>query len=180
LFWGDERFVPLDDERGNYAMAQRSLIAHAPLPTGHVFPIDTSLPTVHDAAAAYERTVSAFFPQNDKTTPRFDLFLLGLGDDGHTASLFPGMPSLAVTDRLFVATPPGVLPPPVDRVTATFPLINAARHVAFLVTGPSKAEPLQAVLEGGATATTHPAAGVRATDGTLTWLVDREAARLLS
>jgi 6-phosphogluconolactonase len=177
VFWGDERFVPLDDERSNHAMARRSLIERVPIPPDHVHPVPTSLPSPDDTAMTYEQTFRHLFPT--ETPPRFDLFLLGLGDDGHTASLFPGKPSLTVTDRLFVASPPGILPPPVDRVTATFPLINAARNIIFLVTGASKAAPLKAVLEDGASVESHPAAGVRPVDGTVTWLVDREAAGML-
>ena len=112
--------------------------------------------------------------------PRFDLILLGLGDDGHTASLFPGAPSLAVTDAWVVPSPPGTLPPPVDRLTFTFPLLNAARQVAFLVSGDKKAAIVQEVLEGHRSREVHPAEGVQPTDGILTWLLDEAAARRLS
>lgn len=182
VFFGDERFVPPGDEqRSNVGMARRALLDHVPLPaTGHVFAVDTTnAPRAEAAAHAYANTLAAFFGRPDPSGPPpvFDLVLLGLGDDGHTASLFPGMPALHVNDRWVVASPPGVLPPPVDRITLTFPVLNAARQVVFLVAGDKKAPALAAVLQNGADPSAHPAAGVRPANGTLTWLVDEAAAR---
>src|SRR5262249_29262618 len=111
--------------------------------------------------------------------PSFDLILLGLGDDGHTASLFPGHPSLEVRDALVIASPPGTLPPPVDRVTFPFPVLTPAPPPLFLLAGSSTAVPLRDVLEGRAGVQQRPAAGVRPTQGRLTWLVDAAAAALL-
>jgi 6-phosphogluconolactonase len=181
LFFGDERFVPHDDPRSNYGMARRALLRSAPIPAQQVFPIPTDLATPQESAAAYARVLATFFGvEPGKDVPRFDLILLGMGDDGHTASLFPGKPALREQSAWVVATPPGVLPPPVDRVTLTFPVLNTAREVLFLVTGEKKAAPLRDVLEGAADVTVHPAAGVRPREGTLTWLVDEAAAQLLS
>ena len=115
----------------------------------------------------------------DGPPPALDLILLGMGDDGHCASLFPGMPTLHVEDRWVVSSPPGTLPPPVDRITCTFPVLNAARQVVFLVNGEKKAAPVQDIFEGGAGIDQHPAAGVRPTNGTLTWLLDEAAASRL-
>jgi 6-phosphogluconolactonase len=112
--------------------------------------------------------------------PRFDLILLGLGEDGHTASLFPGAAALQVEDAWVTWSPPGVLPPAVDRITLGFPVLNAARQVAFLVAGARKAAALHDVLEGGADRDRRPAAGVQPRDGTLTWFVDQDAAKLLT
>jgi 6-phosphogluconolactonase len=180
LFFGDERCVPRDDPRGNYHMAALSLLGRAPVPADHVFPVPTDAKGPADAAA-YARTLAAFFAlPPEGSPPRFDLVLLGLGDDGHTASLFPGAAALA-EDRAWVTwSPPGTLPPPVDRVTLTFPVLNAARRVMFLVAGANKAGPLLDVLEGQPTPNERPAAGVRPAEGELTWLVDEAAARLLA
>lgn len=177
VFFGDERMVPPDDEeRSNVNMARRVLLDKVPV--GQVFPVDTTGPADAEAAArAYANTLASFFGlPSSGLPPVFDLILLGLGDDGHTASLFPGKPTLAVTDRWVVASSPGVLPPPVERVTLTFPVLNAARAVLFLVAGDKKAPALAAILEGGADPATYPAAGVRPASGTLTWLVDEAAA----
>jgi 6-phosphogluconolactonase len=112
--------------------------------------------------------------------PCFDLILLGLGDDGHTASLFPGAKALAVRKSAVASTPPGTLPPPVERITLTYPAINAARRVLFLVSGEGKAEALGEIWRGKAARRRRPAAGVRPKHGALTWLVDRAAAAQIS
>ncbi len=181
IFLGDERFVPYDDERSNYGMCRRLLLAHVPIPAAQVLPIPTDTATPDEAALTYAETLSHVFGQpSDGPSPALDLILLGLGDDGHCASLFPGMPTLHVTDRWVVAGPPGTLPPPVDRVTFTFPVLNAARQVVFLVNGEKKAAPVRDIFEAGAGVDQHPAAGVQPTNGTLTWLLDEAAASLLT
>ena len=130
------------------------------------------------AAAAYSLELARFFAQQPDSDPppRFDLILLGLGDDGHTASLFPGQTAEHVQDKWVTWSPPGVLPPPVDRLTPTFPVLNSARHVVFLVAGEKKADVLKAILEGGPGSGKFPAARVAPSEGTLTWLVDEAAA----
>jgi 6-phosphogluconolactonase len=182
FFVGDERFVPETDAVSNFGMARRALLESVDSPPSHWFPMPTP-PTVTDLAEAahrYTDTLSTFFQAlRLDTSPVFDLVLLGLGDDGHTASLFPGQPSLTTVAAWVVGTPPGTLPPPVDRLTLTFPVINAARNVLFLAAGAKKADALQAVLKNGALPATHPAAGVRPTDGTLTYLLDQAAAAKL-
>ena len=176
-FFGDERMVPADDERSNFGMARKTLLAHVPVPPSNLFAVDTALPTAADAAAAYRKTLTGFFGESaEHTPPIFDLILLGLGDDGHTASLFPGMPSLAVQNEFAAASPPGVLPPPVDRVTLTYPILNAARQVVFLVSGAKKADAVHAILDEAAPPETHPAAGIAPEHGALLWMLDREAA----
>jgi 6-phosphogluconolactonase len=177
IFFGDERFVPHDDPRSNFGMAQRTLLSKAPIPAGQVFPIPTTGANAAAGAGAYTRTLEqAFSSALGGALPRFDMILLGLGDDGHTASLFPGAASLHEAKAWVTWSPPGTLPPPVDRVTFTFPLLNAARQVLFLVAGDKKAVPARDVLEGHPNVTERPAAGVRPTDGTVTWLLDEAAA----
>ena len=181
VFLGDERFVPPDDPRSNYGQARRTLLSHVPIPPAQISPIPTDTETPEAAAAQYAETISRIFAQPlDGPPPAFDMILLGMGDDGHTASLFPGKPTLNVTDRWVVSSPPGTLPPPVDRVTFTFPLLNAARQLVFLVPGEKKAAPLRDILEGGALPQQRPAAGVKPVNGTVTWLLDKSAAALLT
>ena len=180
VFLGDDRFVPPSDERSNYGQARRTLLDQVPIPAAQVHPISTEAPSPEAAAAQYAETLARVFGQPVGTPPTFDLILLGLGDDGHCASLFPHMPTLAVTDQWVISSPPGTLPPPVDRVTVTFSVLNAARAVLFLVSGEKKAAPVRDILEGGATREVHPAAGVDPATGTLTWLLDATAAHLLT
>lgn len=178
VFVGDERDVPMDDPRSNWGNARRQLLDLVPLPPENGFPIVGTPGDPQGAARRHEEALRRAFPGDP--IPRFDLFLLGMGDDGHCASLFPGYPSLDIIDRLVVASPPGVLPPPVDRITSTFPLINAAREVMFIVTGEKKAATLVDVLETDPPFWRRPAAGVNPALGTLTWLLDEPAASLLS
>lgn len=174
LFFGDERFVPLEDPVSNYGMANRTLLAPAAVPADHVFPVPVGAASAAKAAVEYE----AILELELGAVPSFDLILLGLGDDGHTASLFPGAAALGVTDHMVTWSPPGTLPPPVDRVTFTYPLINAAKKVVFLVSGAKKAVALRAVLEENPPCDVRPAACVRATE--VLWLLDEDAASLLS
>ncbi|MGI4789584.1 MAG: 6-phosphogluconolactonase [Janthinobacterium lividum] len=180
VFVGDERFVPYEDERSNYGMCQRLLLNHVSIPKEQIFPIPTDTATPEDGSAEYAETLSSVFgmPQSGPP-PALDVILLGMGDDGHCASLFPGMPSLTVDDAWVVSTPPGTLPPPVDRITVTFPVLNAARQVLFLVEGAKKAPAVRDILEGGATVNVHPSAGVQPSHGKLLWLLDKTAAGLL-
>jgi 6-phosphogluconolactonase len=182
LFFGDERFVPTDDPSSNLGMARRSLIARVPIPPANVFPMPTDRLTADDGARAYGATIAQFFGvlQGSEPPPAFDLVLLGVGDDGHTASLFPGQPAIAVKDRWVTASPPGRLPPPVDRITLTFPILNRARQVLFLVAGEKKAEVVREVLEDHPPVEKYPAAGIRLVNGKVTWLLDEPAARRLT
>jgi 6-phosphogluconolactonase len=201
VFFGDERFVPHGDSRSNYRMAQQALLRHVPIASSQVFPVPTEWSSAANAANGYARKLSSVFAawqrdsepasshsepgsprprENSREIPRFDLILLGLGEDGHTASLFPGAAALDVRDALVTWSLPGLLPPPVDRITFTFPLLNAARNVMFLVNGESKAAILHEILEGSAAAETYPARGIRPTDGRLMWLIDRAAATKLT
>ncbi len=177
LFWGDERFVPADHPDSNYRLARETFISKAPIPSGNVRPMPTEGGDPEAAAAQYEETLRRFFASPEGDAPRFDLVLLGLGPDGHTASLFPGSPALDEGRRLVVAT----YVPKLDawRLTLTPPVLRGARHVMFLVSGPDKASVLRAVLEGPYDPRRLPAQLVRPERGELTWLVDEAAAALL-
>lgn len=176
LFFGDERWVDPRDDRSNYKMVRQSLLLPAAVPKDRVFPVPTSLATVQACAQAYANTLSHFFGTASDRMPVLDFVLLGLGDDGHTASLFPGAAALNVTDTSATSSPPGTLPPSVDRVTLTFAAINAARDVVFLVSGANKATAFADVWLERATRGQRPAIGVRPAQGNVTWLVDRAAA----
>ena len=172
VYFGDERTVPPEHEDSNFRMAYETLLSHVPV--GSVHRMRGELPP-DEAAAAYEEELRAFFGQVD--VPRFDLILCGLGEDGHTLSLFPETAALDVTDRWVVANP--VLKLGTTRLTLTIPVLNASRAVTFLVAGESKAEALKEVLEGDADPRAYPAKLVRPERRDLTWMVDRAAARLL-
>ena len=174
FFWGDERHVPPDDPESNYRMADETLLSKIPIAPAHVFRIPAENPDAAAAAEAYEQTLRKFFALEPGQFPRFDLILLGMGPDGHTASLFPGTAALEEKSRLVVAN--WVEKFKTYRITLTLPVLNAARSVAFLVSGTDKAAALRAVLEGNEPAEQYPSKLVRPTDGQLIWLVDRAAA----
>jgi len=178
LYWGDERCVPPDDVASNYGMAREAFIKHVPLPEANVHRVHGE--KVPDKAAlAYEKELRALAalerPQSE--LPVFDLVLLGLGGDGHTASLFPHSDALTVEERFAVATE---APDGSPRVSVTYPVINAARRVWFLVSGAEKAGMVAEVLEGLRVPEAVPAQGVRPVHGQLTWLLDEAAAAELS
>lgn len=178
LFTEDERDVPIDDPRSNFGMAKRTLIDHIDIPQANVFPMVTVPGDPAGSAAAYVDLLKRLFLGDG--VPVFDMIHLGMGDDGHTASLFPGHPSVGVTDRWVVSGPPGTLPPPVDRVTFTLPLINAARQVLFVVTGEKKAQTVHEILDENSAVDQHPAGGVSPPAGDVTWLLDQAAASKLA
>jgi 6-phosphogluconolactonase len=176
IFWSDERCVPPDDKESNYALAQQVLLSNIPIPTNqiHRMPADTS---DRDAASqAYEREMQRTFSTD--SIPNFDLIQLGMGPEGHTASLFPHQESLHEQQRLVM--PVNVPKPPPPRLTFTPPLLNAAKHVLFLVTGGEKADAVKAVLEGEYEPDEYPAQIVKPTNGEVTWMLDTEAARKLT
>lgn len=174
LFWGDERSVPPDHPDSNFRLADETLLAKVPLPPDNIHRVLGELDP-DSAARGYARALQDFFcgPRT-----RFDLVLLGLGSDGHTASLFPGSAALEETERLAAAVEAHYQDRPVYRVTLTLPAINTARHVLFLVAGGAKAGIVRAVLEGPGDSL--PAQRIRPSAGQLTWLVDAEAAGLLT
>jgi|SRR3984957_2863688 6-phosphogluconolactonase len=178
FFWGDERHVPPTDGDSNYRMADEAMLSKVPVPAGNVFRFMTENPDAAAVAEAYEQTLRKFFSLRTGELPRFDLILLGMGPDGHTASLFPGTAALTETSRLVVAN--WVEKLKTHRLTLTLPVINAARSVAFLVSGVDKAAPLHAVLETDASGEQYPSKLIHPTDGKLVWLIDRAAASQLT
>lgn len=172
VFWGDERCIPPDHADSNYRMARLALLDFVPIPLDHIYRIHAEMQP-EQAASAYEGSLRTFFEQRGETQPRFDLVLLGLGDDSHTASLFPGTPALDETERWVAAHFVPKLG--VWRVTLTAPALNAAREVHFLVTGSSKAPAVASVLEGPYTPHQYPAQLVQPTSGELRWYLDEAA-----
>jgi 6-phosphogluconolactonase len=178
FFWGDERHVSPDDPDSNYRMAKESFLSKVAIPAGNIFPVPAENPDAPAAAEAYEQTLRKFFALAPGEFPRFDLILLGMGPDGHTASLFPETAALQEKSRLVVAN--WVEKLQTSRITFTLPVLNAARCVAFLVSGTDKAAVLHEVLEGNAPVEKYPSKLVRPSDGRLIWFVDRAAASGLS
>jgi 6-phosphogluconolactonase len=178
FFWGDERHVPPDSPDSNYRMAQEALLSKVPIPPANIFPVPAENPDASQAAEDYEQTLQKFFAVAPGEFPRFDLILLGMGPDGHTASLFPETAALQEKSRLVVANWVEKLGG--SRITFTLPLLNAARCIAFLVSGTDKAAALHEVLEGNAPAEKYPSRLVQPREGKLIWFVDRAAASGLS
>ena len=178
FFWGDERHVPPTDPDSNYRMAEETMLSKVPVPPGNVFRMAAENPDAAAVAEEYEKTLRKFFALEPGQVPVFDLILLGMGPDGHTASLFPGTAGLQEKSRLVIAN--WVEKMKTSRLTFTLPVLNAARCVTFLVSGTDKAAVLRTVLEGDVPAEQYPAKLVRPTDGKLIWLVDRAAASELT
>ena len=177
FFWGDERHVPPDHPDSNYRMVHEAMLSKVPVPAANVHRIRSELADARTAAAEYEQTLRDFFELGTGQLPRFDLVLLGMGADGHTASLFPGTEALSERRRLVVAN--WVEKFDSFRITLTLPVLNNAACVSFLVTGAEKAETLRAVLEGEAGPEPYPSQLIQPVTGEPIWLVSREAARLL-
>lgn len=174
FFWGDERHVPSDHPESNYRMAHEAMLSRVPLPAENVHRIQTENPDAHKAAEQYEQTLREFFRLAQEQLPRFDLVLLGMGPDGHTASLFPGTDAVREQKRLVAA--PWVEKLKTFRVTLTPPVLNNAAHIIFFVTGADKAKTLQEVLQGNYQPDLYPSQVIRPTAGRLLWLVDEAAA----
>jgi 6-phosphogluconolactonase len=173
VLFGDERAVPPTDERSNFRMAQETLFNHVPLPAENIHRMRGELEDLNQAAREYGLLVQ-------ELGTSLDLCLLGMGPDGHTASLFPHTPGLHETKHRVIATGPASLQPHVPRLTLTFRTINAAREIWMLVTGADKAERLKNVLNGYIDADEQPVQGVMPESGKLVWLLDQVAANRLS
>ena len=174
LFWGDERFVPHDDPRSNARMAREALIDHVPCPPANVHPIPTGLPSADAAALRYEDTLRGYFPHGH---PAFDLVLLGVGDDAHTASIFPGSLALDEPSRWVIAVAAPVEPS--LRITLTMRTLTSASRVFVLVSGTSKAAALSHALDPVSAPSQYPAAALQSAGDRVTWFTEREAVSLL-
>jgi len=172
IYQVDERWVSPGDASSNQRMLRETLVSRAPLPPDHFHPVDTSLPDLQEGVRRYEEMLRRAFRETTGGFPRFDAVLLGLGTDGHTASLFPGSPVLDEGTAWVVKTEGG--DPPVPRITLTLPLLNASSHVIFLVSGKEKALVLETILTGKGAGL--PASRVAPRRGKITFLADADAA----
>jgi 6-phosphogluconolactonase len=171
LFWGDERFVPADDPRSNYRMARETLISQVPIPAENVHPMPTNLSSPEECARAYETELLKFFGSEP---PAFDVQLLGIGDEGHTASLFPGSPALGEKVRWVAAVRVAAEPP--QRITLTPVVLNQGRNTFFLVAGEGKRAILSAIRDEPASQPSqYPAARIHPAREPV-WFLDQAAA----
>ena len=173
FFWGDDRMVPYNDPESNYGEVKKLLFDRVPVVDEQIYPVPTEL-TAEEAARTYGETISELVPQNSDGLPIFDINMLGMGGDGHTASIFPDQMNLLTDDRICaVAKHPesGQL-----RVTLTGPVINASDEVVFLITGAAKTRRVAQILNREAQATSFPAAHINPTSGNLHWFLDQAAA----
>jgi len=175
LFWSDERCVPPGHSDSNFRMVKEALLDVVDIPPSNIHRIQGERPP-SEAAHAFEKELRQVFGLQDNSIPDFDLMLLGLGEDGHTASLFPE--TTALQEHVRLVTELYVKKLNAQRITMTYPLINAARHILFLVSGRSKAAILQEVLRNDGHL--YPAQGVQPVNGDLVWMMDREAASQLT
>jgi 6-phosphogluconolactonase len=172
FFWGDERHVPPDHPDSNYGMAREALLSKVPVPAQNIFRVPGEEKDADGAARAYEQTLRTFFRLQPGELPKFDLILLGIGPEGHTASLFPGTTALQEERRLVVSNWVDKLK--TDRITLTFPVLNHAACVTFLASGADKADIIRQIFEN--TGEQLPAQRVKPVNGRLIWLLDAAAA----
>jgi 6-phosphogluconolactonase len=178
FFWGDERHVPPDHPQSNYRMAEETLFSSAPVPGENIHRVCGEESDAALAAEKYEQELRTFFDLEAGQLPRFDCILLGMGPDGHTASLFPGTEALHESKRLVVAN--WVEKFKAWRITLTIPVLNHSDLVVFMVSGAEKAETLKKVLQGDHQPDRFPAQFIRPGAGKLLWIVDKAAARCLT
>jgi len=178
VFFGDERHVAPDDPESNYRMARETLLSKVPIPAENIFRVPAENPDANQAAQSYEQTLRKFFQPAEGEFPRFDLILLGMGPDGHTASLFPGGKAWQEKSRWVVSD--WVEKFKTYRITLTLSVLNNAAVVAFLVSGADKAATLKEVLEGNQPGERFPSKLIQPVNGKLMWLLDEEAAGALS
>jgi 6-phosphogluconolactonase len=175
VFFGDERHVPPDHPDSNFRMANESLLSRVPIPAKNIHRIQAEL-AAPMAADQYQATLREFFSLQESQLPQFDLVMLGMGEDGHTASLFPGTAALEETSRTVVANHVEKLQ--TDRVTLTFPVLNSARKVLIIIAGENKA-PIVRDIVNSPEKYLYPIQRVRPQSGRLLWLVEQQAASLI-
>ncbi|OQY42005.1 MAG: 6-phosphogluconolactonase [Desulfobacteraceae bacterium 4572_87] len=171
IFWVDERCVPVEDPASNYGAARKDFMDRLPIIKKNVHPMPGHM-APHEGAVHYQKEITSFFKTGPHEIPVFDLILLGIGTDGHTASLFPGTSALQEAKQLISRVKAGT--PNVNRLTMTYPILNRAREIVFLASGKGKAGIVQVILEKKQP--DIPALGIHPHSGKLTWLLDREAA----
>jgi len=174
LFWGDERYVSISDSRSNFRMVQETLLRHVPIPTNQIHPMPTNYENPNDAAYAYEITLRKYF---HSMWPRFNLMILGLGSDGHTASIFPG--SISSDDKRWVVATQAPTDPK-QRLTLTLPVLSNSERVFFIVTGSDKANALKRTLTQNVEVQWCPAAGVYQKNASVIFWTDKDASKLLN
>ncbi len=173
IFWGDERAVPFEDDRNNAKMAYDTLLNHVPVPASQIHIMRTDIEP-EAAAAAYEKVLHHYFHAHEIS---FDLVFLGMGDDGHTLSLFPGTPVVHEENKLALAY--YLEAQDMYRITLTAPIVNRSAAIAFLVTGSSKAPALKEVIEGDYNPDKYPSQVIKPSSGEVYWFTDEAAAALL-
>jgi 6-phosphogluconolactonase len=172
FFWGDERYVSQDDPLSNYRMTRETLLKNVPIPAANVHAVPTNLGTPQQAADAYDQELRKFF---GSSAPAFDVTLLGLGPEGHTASLFPDSPALEEKTHWVVPVHVEAVPP--NRLTFTLPVLNSSRNTYFLVAGENKREIVAALrAEPDSRPSAYPAGRIRPADGRVLWFLDQAAA----
>ncbi|HXQ72804.1 MAG TPA: 6-phosphogluconolactonase [Pyrinomonadaceae bacterium] len=175
FFFTDERHVPPDHPDSNYRMVDEAMFSRVPVPQQNIHRIPAENPVAEDAAKVYESDLRKFFGE---AIPAFDLIFLGIGEEGHTASLFPHSPALNETERLVAA--PFVEKLNTYRITMTLPVLNNGKSVVFLVTGASKSKIVREVIETARKPDLYPAQAISPTNGAVSWFMDKAAARLCS
>lgn len=175
IFWVDERCVPENDTASNYGASKKDFLNRTPISKTQFYPMPGRLPP-EDGARKYQKTLMEFFHLKYGQFPTFDLIFLGTGKDGHTASLFPGQKALDEMERLVISVKGGE--PYVSRLTMTFPVLNHAKKIIFIVSGKNKADIVKTILESPKARL--PAQRIQPLNGTITWLLDRESASILS
>jgi 6-phosphogluconolactonase len=175
IFWGDDRYVPADDPESNYRMARETLLDHVPCPAENVHAMPTHISPAAEAAAAYDKVLKEFFGGGNG--PAFDLNILGIGEDAHTASVFPGSPAVDERTRwvMDVQTKAAIA----TRLTLTLTALSQSANIHVLVAGPAKARALRHALDADRDPHRYPASGIRRGRGVI-WWVDRDAAQLIS